>query len=163
MAGKRTFVKLGYSHLDTAEIVTLLNRLLANYMVFQQKLRKFHWNVEGADFFELHEKFEEMYNQTFQETDQIAERIRLFDQYPVTSFTEYIELSTIKEVTDKYSSFEMVAEILKDIRTILEIIEEGIYSAKEIGDFGTEHLLKKLLLPKEKNHWMLTVWMKETE
>ena len=50
---KRTFTKLGYTHMDTAEIVTLLNRLLADYSVYQQKLRNFHWNVSGQDFFEL--------------------------------------------------------------------------------------------------------------
>ena len=61
-AEKKAFAKLGYSHLDTAQIVTILNKLLASYAVYQQKLKNFHWNIIGQDFFELHELFEKMYS-----------------------------------------------------------------------------------------------------
>ncbi|NJK86607.1 MAG: hypothetical protein HC906_12205 [Bacteroidales bacterium] len=54
----RTFAKLGYSNMDTAEIVLRLNKLIASYHVFYQKLRNFHWNVTGQDFFDLHQHFE---------------------------------------------------------------------------------------------------------
>ena len=94
---KRTFIKLGYSHLDTAEIVTQLNRLLSGYSVYQQKLRNFHWNITGQEFFELHDLFEEMYKRAINETDEIAERIRLFGQRPASTFDEYLKLSIIKE------------------------------------------------------------------
>lgn len=43
-------------------VVTELNVLLADYHVYYQKLRNFHWNVLGENFFDLHNRFEEMYN-----------------------------------------------------------------------------------------------------
>ena len=57
-AKNKTFKKLGFTYLETAEIVVSLNTLLANYQVFYNKLRNFHWNIEGPEFFELHEEFE---------------------------------------------------------------------------------------------------------
>ena len=84
----RTFAKLGFSHLETAEIVLNLNKLLANYHVHYQKLRNFHWNVEGPEFFELHQKFEEQYNEVKVNIDDIAERIRIFDKKPMSTLSE---------------------------------------------------------------------------
>lgn len=39
-----------------------LNGLLATYQVFYTNVRGYHWNVRGVNFFELHAKFEEIYD-----------------------------------------------------------------------------------------------------
>ena len=77
-AKNKTFKKLGFTYLETAEIVVSLNTLLANYQVFYNKLRNFHWNIEGPEFFELHEEFENEYNTVKENIDIVAERIRVF-------------------------------------------------------------------------------------
>jgi starvation-inducible DNA-binding protein len=59
---KKPFRKLGFTYLETAEIVVSLNQLMANYFVHYNKLRNFHWNVDSQDFFELHQEFENEYN-----------------------------------------------------------------------------------------------------
>ena len=158
---KRTFIKLGYSHLDTAEIVTQLNRLLSGYSVYQQKLRNFHWNITGQEFFELHDLFEEMYKRAINETDEIAERIRLFGQRPASTFDEYLKLSIIKEEYTEPTSFQMAKIILNDIRILLENMEEGINAAQEINDNGSEFMLKGFSYNLEKEHWKLTAWIKQ--
>jgi starvation-inducible DNA-binding protein len=159
---KKTFAELGYSPLDTVEIVILLNRLLAGYSVYQQKLRNFHWNIIGPDFFELHGAFKEMYKRAILDTNEIAERIRLFDQKPASTFAEYIKLSNIKEEITDPTSFEMVKIVLGDIRTLLENMEESINAAKEINDNGTEYMLKSFIFNMEKEHWKLTAWLKQS-
>jgi starvation-inducible DNA-binding protein len=158
---KRTFIKLGYSHMDTAEIVTLLNRLLSGYSVYQQKLKNFHWNITGPDFFELHNLFEEMYKRAINETDEIAERIRLFGQRPASTFEEYLNLSNVKEEIIEPAAFEMAKIILSDIRSLLENMEEGINAAQEINDNGTEYMLKGFTYKMEKEHWILSSWIKQ--
>ena len=158
---KRTFAKLGYSQVDTAEMVTVLNRLLSGYSVYQQKLRNFHWNITGQDFFEIHNLFENMYKRAITETDEIAERIRLFGQRPASNFTEYLKISTVEEVSAATTSFEMAKIILSDIRTLLESMEDGINAAQEIGDNGTEYILKSFIYNMEKEHWILTSWIKQ--
>lgn len=158
---KKTFAKLGYSMLDTAEIVIVLNRLLAGYMVFFQKLRSFHWNVKGQDFFDLHAKFEELYRRVLEESDAIAERIRLFGQTPASTYSEYLETTSLKESNSEIGSYEMVKEILTDIRTLLENMDEGIHAARDINDHGTEYMLKSFIYNMEKDHWILAAWIKQ--
>lgn len=159
----RTFAKLGYTHMDTAEIVLKLNKLLAEYQVFFQKLRCYHWNVTGADFFELHEKFESMYNQAYKNIDEIAEKIRLFGQKPLGTFYEYIQHSDIIESDnpEKLTAFEMVKDVLNDTRNVLSAMEDCIHSASEINDFGTEDMMKFYIRQLEKDHWMLTAWQNQ--
>ncbi|HBH47526.1 MAG TPA: DNA starvation/stationary phase protection protein [Bacteroidales bacterium] len=158
---KKTFAKLGYSHMDTAEIVVHLNKILATHSVFQQKLKRFHWNVTGQDFFDLHELFERMYSRAAKEIDATAERIRLFAQKPLASFNDYLKHSEIKEGKDESTAFEMTKIVLEDIRVLLECMEEGIQAAQEVGDNGTEYMLKEQIYYLEKDHWMLTSWVKQ--
>jgi starvation-inducible DNA-binding protein len=160
-SSKKTFAKLGYSHMDTAEIVTLLNRLLSNYAVYQQKLRNFYWNVAGSNFFEMHHQFEQMYDRALRETDRIAKRIRLFGQKPLSTFSDYLKQATINEETARVPSFEMANILLLDIRTLLELMEAGVNAAQEINDNGTMHMLKSFIYEMEEDHWMLTAWIKE--
>jgi starvation-inducible DNA-binding protein len=160
-SSRKTFTQLGYSHMDTAEIVTLLNRLLSNYAVYQQKLRNFYWNVAGPDFFEMHHQFGAMYDRAHQETDRIAKRIRLFGQNPFSTFTEYLKHATITEEPARVPSFEMANIILLDIRTLLELMEAGVHAAGEIGDNGTGYLLQSFIYKMEDDHWRLTAWIKQ--
>ncbi|MEZ5023004.1 MAG: DNA starvation/stationary phase protection protein [Chitinophagales bacterium] len=94
----KVYKRLGFTHMETAELVTTLNKLLSNYQVHYQKLRKFHWNVEGQDFFELHEVFEEEYNSVKENIDDVAERIRVFGKFPIATMAGYLNVSEIVEV-----------------------------------------------------------------
>src|SRR5918993_5845776 len=78
-------VKLGWTAKETGKISSALNSLLANYSVHYQKLRNYHWNVKGSDFFDLHEQFEIQYNEALQSIDEIAERIRVFGKTPLST------------------------------------------------------------------------------
>ncbi|MEO9965425.1 MAG: DNA starvation/stationary phase protection protein [Reichenbachiella sp.] len=156
----RMYTKLGYTKLETAEIVEGLNRLLANYSVHYQKLRNFHWNVRGGDFFEIHERFEDQYNFAKKAIDEIAERIRVFGQTPLSTMRDYLETSEIKESGTDLTAMEMVQEILKDYEILLEFMFNSIEEAIDKGDSGTEDLIKGFVKQIEKNHWMLTAFSK---
>lgn len=158
---KKTFAKLGYSQLDTAEIVILLNRLLSNYSVFQQKLRNFYWNVVGQDFFEMSKQLEQMFDRAVNDTDQIAKRIRLFGQNPHSTLAEYLKHATIIEIDKGVSSFEMVKMLLQDIRVLLELMGKTVEAAEEISDNGTKSLLQSIIYEMENDHRMFTAWMKQ--
>lgn len=160
---KRTYVKLGFSHIETAEIVSRLNKLLANYQIHYQKLRCFHWNVEGSDFFELHEKFQEEYIEVNKNIDEIAERIRVFGKRPHSTLTEYLKTAEIREVGEPLSSSQMVKEILEDYEKLLSFIYEVTDSALEIGDSGTVEIMTGYTKKLEKSHWMFTAWSKNTK
>ncbi|MEO2053263.1 MAG: Dps family protein [Allomuricauda sp.] len=156
----KSFKKLGFTYLETAEIVVTLNTLLANYQVFYNKLRNFHWNVEGPDFFELHEAFEDEYNVTKKNIDIVAERIRAFGIKPHFTMTKTMELSQIKEPSKELSALEMVREVLKDFEILHNNMLDGINASLETGDVVTEQILTDFLSYLEKRNWMFTSYLK---
>ncbi len=152
---KKSYIKLGFSGKETEEIVNSLNLLLANYHVFYQKLRNYHWNVTGGDFFDLHEKFEELYTAAVDNIDEIAERIRVFGMTPMSTLEEYLKNSNIKETGTDLSDKQMVSEVLRDIETLDSFMIEVVDNASEYGDVATLDLMNKMIQSIEKEHWML--------
>ena len=152
-------VKLGWSTEETERIAQVLNDLLANYSVHYQKLRNYHWNVKGSDFFDLHERFEQQYNEARENIDEIAERIRVFSKTPLSTLKEYIETSEIKETGADLPSDLMVREVLSDFRILLEYMFSVVDVAIDQGDSGTEEMVKKFIHDIEKHHWMLTAFL----
>lgn len=156
---EKSFKKLGFSKLETAELVKHMNLLLANYHIHYQKLRNYHWNVKGPDFFDIHEQFETSYNEARENIDEIAERIRVFGQTPMSTLKEYLEISEIKETTAELTAHEMVEEVLSDFETLLSFMSEVVESAIENGDVGTEDMMKGFMKGIEKKHWMLSAFI----
>lgn len=156
----KSYKKLGFTHLETAEIVVQLKRLMANYQIHYHKLRNFHWNVEGSDFFELHEEFEKEYKWTMETIDHLAERIRVFGVKPFMSLTEVIKKADIKEVNEEMTSIGMVSEILKDFEKIHDSLLDVLTTALDNGDTVTEQLITDKMRYLEKRNWMYTSWCK---
>ncbi|MBL3655743.1 Dps family protein [Fulvivirga sediminis] len=152
------YKKLGFSKPETAEIVNTLNQLLANYHVHYQKLRNYHWNVKGPDFFDIHEKFEEQYNQAKLNIDDIAERIRVFGYTPMSTLKEYLENSEIKETGSDMDGMSMVREILSDFEILLSYMVNVADAAIDVGDVGTENMINAFVEEMEKSHWMFTAF-----
>ena len=78
----KTTNRIGLDIDKSAELAALLNDLLANYSIFYQNTRGYHWNIRGNKFFELHVKFEELYNDLFVKIDDVAERILTLGHVP---------------------------------------------------------------------------------
>ena len=146
--------KLGFNHRDKTQLITELNLLIASYHVHYQKLRNFHWNVEGNNFFELHEKFEELYNFSKVNIDNISERIRVFGDKPMASLQEYLDYSKITEPSGNQNADEMVKSILKDFEILIKQTIETLDIANKIGDVSTIDLLTNILKKTEKYFWM---------
>lgn len=151
--------KLGWTAKETDKISKALNELLANYSVHYQKLRNYHWNVKGSDFFDLHEQFELQYNEALQHIDEIAERIRIFQETPLSTMKEYLETSEIKETTSQLESDLMVRETLSDYTILLEYMFKAVEVAAAQEDSGTEEMIKRFINAIEKHHWMLSAFL----
>lgn len=156
---KRKPVKLGWSTEEVDKITHALNSLAANYNVHFQKLRNFHWNVKGSDFFDLHAEFEAQYKEALENIDEIAERIRIFGEIPYSTMKDYLQHSEIKEAQTSVTSDLMVRELLNDYRILLQYMSAVIDIASEQFDAGTENLIKGFIKKIEKHHWMLTAFL----
>jgi starvation-inducible DNA-binding protein len=152
-------IKLGWSADETERISSALNELLANYQVHYQKLRNYHWNVKGGDFFDLHQEFETLYTEANQNIDEIAERIRVFGHTPLSTLQVYLEHSAIKETGTDLAAEVMAREVLSDFRILLGYMVNVLSIASEQEDAGTEQIIKGYIKKIEKHHWMLTAYL----
>lgn len=157
----KTHAKLGFTDLETAEVVNNLNKLLANYHIQYQKLRNFHWNVKGSDFFDLHDHFEEQYEISKKNIDVIAERIRVFGKTPLSTLKDYLEVAEIEEVSPELAAVEMVREVLNDFQMLLSFMVDASEAAQDVGDAGTVDIINKMIIHLEKSHWMFSAWLNQ--
>ena len=155
----KDYKKLGFTGMDAVQVIQPMNKLLANYQIHYQKLRNFHWNVRGGDFFELHDKFEELYREAQANIDETAERIRVFGQTPLSTYKEYLDNSHIREVGTDIRPRDMVKEVLSDFRILIETMNEVIESATESGDTSTVDLVNGFRRKVEKHHWMFSAFL----
>ena len=81
---------LGLDTVKATEIANTLNELLASFQTYYQNLRGIHWNIKGKRFFELHAKFEELYNDANIKVDEIAERVLTLGHVPLHTFEDYL-------------------------------------------------------------------------
>ena len=79
------------------ELEKILNEFLADLNVFYRKLQNYHWNIQGKDFFQVHSKLEELYNEINEQVDEIAEHILILGGQPIGTLKDYMEISKIKE------------------------------------------------------------------
>lgn len=144
-------------------VATKVNELVANQGVLFVKLHQYHWYVQGPHFFKLHEKFEELYNESNEYYDAFAERLIAKGEKPYSTLGEYLEVTSIKEepYTKKLSAETMVKNLVADYHTIKTIALAGIEAAAESGDAGTEDMLIGYVDSLDLNIWMLQAYLGE--
>ncbi|MDX1461574.1 MAG: DNA starvation/stationary phase protection protein [Marinirhabdus sp.] len=157
---------MNYLNLDADKIQETakeLNVLLADYHLYYQKLRNFHWNIVGNHFFDLHEKFEEMYDDAKLKVDEIAERILTLRFQPVSNYSDYLEISNLKESPSDLKDVTMVKTLLNDHGAILTEMRAVIDKAEAAGDEGTIDMIGSYIADLEKTSWMLDAWTMNTK
>ena len=138
-----------------------MNVLLADTTLFYQKLRHYHWNVQGHKFFELHVKFEEIYDKWVLFIDEIAERIIALDTVPLHTLDSMLKHATLKEDEDAPEGREMVNRIIADLLALRGSIDKIIGAAEESGDRTTANILDGIRDGLEADLWMLKAWLKQ--
>ena len=157
---------MSYLNLDTSktkDTVKELNILLADYHLYYQKLRNFHWNIIGQNFFDLHEQFEDMYNDAKLKIDEIAERILTLRFQPESNFTDYLNMSNLAEASSDIEDHEMVSALLDDHGKIISQMRNVVEVADKNDDEGTIDLVGEYIRELEKTSWMLDAWIMKTE
>ena len=154
--------KLNAIGLDAAKAKKLaarLNDLLANYSVFYQNTRGYHWNIRGDKFFELHVKFEELYNDNLLKIDEIAERILTLGHSPEHNYSEYSKISEIKESKQVSDGIKAVSDILNSFKILIGNERELLNMSEDAGDEGTNALMSDYLRAQEKLVWMYSAYL----
>lgn len=149
--------------LDTAkseELSALLNDLLANYSTFYQNTRGYHWNISGDKFFELHVKFEELYNDLFLKIDEVAERILTLGGVPNHKLTDYLGSTKIPESNEVTNGRKAIEQILSAFQILLTKQRHILELSGNINDEGTNAQMSDYIREQEKLVWMYSAYLK---
>ncbi|OCX33463.1 general stress protein, partial [Staphylococcus haemolyticus] len=141
------------------DVVKELNQQVANWTVAYTKLHNFHWYVKGPNFFSLHEKFEELYNEASQYVDDLAERILAIGGNPVGTLKESLEISIVDEAGKNYSAEQMVEAFSNDLTHISEQLVKSIEVAGEAGDDVSEDMFIGMKNSVDKHNWMFKSYL----
>lgn len=136
-----------------------LNNLLADYQVYYQNLRGLHWNIKGKEFFELHVKFEEYYDDAVIKIDEIAERILTLEGEPLHTFTDYIKTSDLTEEKHVIDGTKGVSIVVQNLSTLISKEREILQLASDADDEGTVSLMSDYISETEKTLWMLNSYL----
>ena len=152
---------IGLDSENAQQVVNLLNELLANYQIYYQNLRGFHWNVRGNRFFVLHAKFEELYNDAIEKVDEIAERILTLGGVPLHSYAAYTKVATLKAQENVTDGDACLRAVVEDVQVLLKQEREILSVAAEIGDDGTQDVFSSYVSSQEKLLWMLDAYLNQ--
>ena len=137
-----------------------LNELLADYSIFYQNVRGYHWNIKGDKFFELHDKFQELYENLFTKIDEVAERIRTLGHVPNHKYTINKKDAKINESTEVADGIQDVKDILESLKIIITLQRELLELSADAEDEGTNALMSDYIREQEKLVWMYTAYLK---
>jgi starvation-inducible DNA-binding protein len=135
-----------------------LNRQIANWSVLYIKLHNYHWYVKGSQFFTLHAKFQEFYEEAALHVDEIAERLLALKGQPMAKMSDYLSASSIKEASGEEDAVQMVDQLIGDFTTVIGELKEGMEAAQAAGDETTADMLLAIHTTLEKHVWMLSAF-----
>ena len=157
-----TLNSIGLDDQKTKHIAQDLNQLLANFQIYYQNLRGIHWNIKGKRFFDLHVKFEELYNDANMKVDALAERVLTLGATPLHTSDDYIKAAKVP-VGKNISEDEKAVRLIVDSLTELLKIERDILNKSgEAHDEGTNAMMSDFITEQEKTVWMMKAWLGET-
>ena len=150
-------LQIGITENNLKKVNSLLSVILSDEMTLYIKTRKFHWNVAGESFMELHKLFEAQYTELEAIIDTVAERINKLGGKTIGTMNEFTLLTRIVEHPNRYPVQKvMITELLTDHETLITELRKDIdLCSDENNDAGTADLLTGILQQHETIAWIL--------
>jgi starvation-inducible DNA-binding protein len=150
-------IDIGLLDTERQAVIGILNTVLADEFLLYTKSRRFHWNVEGPNFSELHALFEKQYEQLEAIIDDVAERARALGGVAAGTLEEYLGLTRLSEEPGRaHDARGMIAALLADHERLIRTLRVDLESCSDdFGDEGTMDFLTGLMQMHEKMAWML--------
>jgi starvation-inducible DNA-binding protein len=137
------------------QLIQQLKTILGTNFGLYFKMHSFHWNIEGSDFVQYHEFLGETYTQVFNNTDFIAEKLRMLGVYAPTGISRMMELSDVKENASIPDARSMFMELTTDNAKFIYHLRAGIVAADNANEPAIGNFLQDLLDQHQKINWFL--------
>ena len=148
-------INIGIPQDQRTQIVEGLSRLLADTYTLYLKTHNFHWNVTGPMFNTLHVMFMGQYTEMWTAVDLVAERIRSLGAPAPGSYSEFGQLTSIREADGVPAAMEMVRQLVDGHEAVIRTARSIFPVVGDAGDEATADLLTQRLQVHEKTAWML--------
>ena len=148
-------IDTGIDARDRAKIAAGLSRLLADTFSVYLKTHNFHWNLTGPMFNTMNLMFETQYNERWNATDAIAERIRSLGHPAPATFSEFAKLASVGETAGQPKAEDMVRLLVEGNEAVVRTARSVFPAVEKAGDEPSADLLTQRMQIHEKNAWML--------
>ena len=139
-----------------------LNKYLADTGVMYIKLHNLHWNVFGLQFKAVHEYLEALYDGVTENMDAIAELIRMHGEYPAASLSDFLKLTSIKELpSQKIDNKAALAIVLEDIKALDEQAKAIRAAADEKDAFDIVMMMEDHCSAFQKTIWFISMMLEK--
>ena len=135
----------------TKQIIEVLNQDLASLYVLHHQYHKHRWVVEGPQFRELEQLFAMHAEQVELAAVEVGERTNALGGVHAATMRKQLEVTYLEEEPDGIIGIrDMLERDVAAERTIANRLREPIRLATQLGEWGTEDLLKQTLQATEK-------------
>jgi starvation-inducible DNA-binding protein len=141
-------------------LVNLLKTLLASTYAYSIKAQFMHWNVEGADFYQMHKFFQKIYEDAYGAVDTIAEEIRTLNEYAPGSLERFQELSQIMGQTKVPRTELMLQELLADSNVLIGLLTQCFDAATAENHQDIANFIAERLASHNKYKWQIQSFLK---
>lgn len=133
-----------------------LNVALASFQALYLQYQKHHFVVEGAEFYSIHEFFEESYGAAQGHAHDLGERLDGLGGTPAASFSKLAELCCFEPEPDgNFSCRQMIENDLAAEQAILQMLRRQAVQAESLGDRASRYLYEQILLKTEERAYHL--------
>jgi starvation-inducible DNA-binding protein len=139
-----------------------LNKQVANWSLLYTKFHNYHWNVTGSTFFDLHQKFEQLYDEANHFVDELAERLLAIGGKPVATFPDILANASLQEAKGNESATDMIKQLVQDFAQLSGELRDSVQVADDAGDAPTADLFTDMLTKVEKHHWMFSAYLEKS-
>ncbi len=129
---------------------------MVDEFILNTKTRNYHWNIEGANFYEMHQFYDQQVNEINKKTDDIAERIRTIGFYAKATLEDYLRLTSLIEQPYTNLQNDQLKYLRGGHETIINNLRRLIpFFADKYNDAGSSDFATQLMGKHEKMTWMI--------
>jgi starvation-inducible DNA-binding protein len=132
-----------------------LGELLGDQVVFYLRAHGYHWNVEGEDFSQYHDLFEDIYSDVYGSIDPTAENIRKLDEYAPFKLDTLIKLSSLGDSKVPTNPRAMAKDLLEANEKVIAKIRSTFNTAVKEDEQAIANFLADRLDMHQKWAWQL--------
>ena len=145
---------------SSSKIVEGLQLAVAQSYALTALAHNAHWNIVGSDFFQLHEFFGKVYDESFDDADVFAERIRALDSLVMVDLAEFKKIAGMPELKAPFTAQQAVEALIVGNNRVIVDLKGLAKMTGELNDLETQNMVLDKIFAIQKRLWMLRSFVK---